>query len=131
MQGFNNWLILRSPKYSERQSLMPVVAYLSFQKAEDLLFHQLVLKILSPFCMYRSTASFAEKRALVGSVGDGHSKIQVSMPPVLVPAKKSKKSAMRALGSSFLSCNFFSRAISIWPGIIPRIPPPSIDRIFF
>src|SRR5258706_10910246 len=51
------------------------------------------------------------------------------MPPVLVPATKSNASAIRMSGLLAICCSFCSSAINTCPGMIPRMPPPSIERI--
>src|SRR5208282_615605 len=51
------------------------------------------------------------------------------MPPVLVPATRSNTSAIRLLGSPDSFCSFCSKATSTCPGMIPRMPPPSMERI--
>src|SRR6266849_103768 len=51
------------------------------------------------------------------------------MPPVLVPATRSKQSPIRRLGSLAAAFSLVSSTVRMRAGIRPRRPPPSIDRM--
>ncbi len=86
-----------------------------------------ILKISLPFSATSLHVSSAVKRGCPSSLAV--KSMVAIIPPTLVPAATSKYSAIRASGLPLFSWRVLSKYSSIRPGMIPRIPPPSMQRM--